>query len=281
MIRLIGIDVDGTLLDSESRMPDDNRVAIHDAVNAGVHVALVTGRSYPFARPVADRLPTSISLIVSNGAVERSMDGGTFARRLLPREIARAVLTSTLPHRDSAALIFDRDVERQVVFETMDWEHPGRRRYWSRNHSHIAQSVPLEDALTEDPIQVMFNGSVEAMRPLARALRETMWQVDGEPAYSVLMTEYEHRDFTLVDVTAREATKGRALAWRAEALGLTRDEVMAIGDNFNDLEMLEFAGTPVVMGNAVADLKSRGWHVTGHQNEAGVAQAIERFVLRS
>jgi len=55
--------------------------------------------------------------------------------------------------------------------------------------------------------------------------------------------------------------------------------VMAIGDNFNDLEMLEFAGTPVVMGNSVAELKARGWHVTGHQNEAGVAQAIERFVL--
>jgi hydroxymethylpyrimidine pyrophosphatase-like HAD family hydrolase len=61
-------------------------------------------------------------------------------------------------------------------------------------------------------------------------------------------------------------------------MGLSRDEVMAIGDNFNDLEMLEFAGTPVVMGNSVEELKSRGWHVTGHQNEAGVAQAIEKFV---
>jgi hydroxymethylpyrimidine pyrophosphatase-like HAD family hydrolase len=94
------------------------------------------------------------------------------------------------------------------------------------------------------------------------------------------MTEYVHRDFTLVDVTAPEATKGHALAWRAQQMGLTRDEVMAVGDNFNDLEMLEFAGTPVVMGNSVADLKTRGWHVTGHQNEAGVAQAIERFVTR-
>ena len=125
----------------------------------------------------------------------------------------------------------------------------------------------------------MFNGSVEAMRPLARALRETMWQVDGEPAYSVLMTEYEHRDFTLVDVTAREATKGRALAWRAEALGLTRDEVMAIGDNFNDLEMLEFAGLPVVMANAVDGLKQQGWAMTGDNENAGLAEAMRRFAL--
>jgi Cof subfamily protein (haloacid dehalogenase superfamily) len=274
MIRLIGIDVDGTLLDSDGRVPEANRAAIHQAVAAGVHVALVTGRSYPFARPIADTLPSSISLIVSNGAVERSTDGSTLARRLLDRRVARSVLNSTRPHRHAAALVFDRDADRQVVFETMDWEHPGRQRYWSRNHSHIAKSVPLEDALTEDPIQVMFNGGVEAMRPLAEALRLATGQ-----EYSVLMTEYIHRDFSLVDVTAPDATKGRALAWRAEQLGLTAEEVMAVGDNFNDLEMLEFAGTPVVMGNSVQELKDRGWHITGHQNDNGLAQAIDRFVL--
>ena len=273
MIRLIGIDVDGTLLDSHGRMPAANCRAIRDAVAAGVHVALVTGRSYPFARPVADHLPSSISLIVSNGAVERAMDGSTFVRRLLDRLTARQVLDATRRHRHAAALIFDRDFDRQVVYETMNWDHPGRQRYWSRNHSHIAQSVPLEDALIEDPIQVMYNGGVEDMRALFDALRA---EIRG---CSIQMTEYLHRDFSLVDVTSLEATKGRALAWRADQLGLTREEVMAVGDNFNDVEMLEFAGHPVVMGNAVDGLRSRGWHVTGHQDEAGLAQAIERFVL--
>jgi hydroxymethylpyrimidine pyrophosphatase-like HAD family hydrolase len=83
----------------------------------------------------------------------------------------------------------------------------------------------------------------------------------------------------LIDVTSPEATKGRALAWRARQLGLPRDAVMAIGDNLNDLEMLEYAGTPVVMGNAVADLKRRGWPITGHQDDAGLAQAITRYAL--
>ena len=291
MIRLIGIDVDGTLLDSDGQLPDENRDAIHAAVNSGVHVALVTGRSYPFVRPVANTLPPTISLIVSNGAVERGTDGATFARRLLDRRVARRVLHAMRDYRDATALVFDRDTEGQVVFETMDWEHPGRQKYWSRNNSHIAKCVPLEDALTEDPIQVMFNGGVELMRPLAELLRKDArlrpaseqarvhMASEGEVLeYSVLMTEYIHRDFTLVDVTSPEATKGHALARRAEQMGLSRDEVMAIGDNFNDLEMLEFAGTPVVMGNSVEELKGRGWHVTGHQNEAGVAQAIEKFV---
>ncbi len=158
MIRLIGVDVDGTLLDTRGQLPQENIDAIHDAVAAGIHVALVTGRSYPFARPIADPLPLSLTLIVSNGAVERGMDGSTFARRLLNREVARSVLRSTRPFRHAAALVFDRDADRQVIFETMDWEHPGRKAYWARNQSLIAQSVPLEDALVEDPIQVMFNG---------------------------------------------------------------------------------------------------------------------------
>lgn len=273
MIRLIGIDVDGTLLDSAGRMPPANRDAIHEAVARGVHVALVTGRSYPYARPVAEPLPPSISLIVSNGAIERSTDGSTLARRLLPRHVARAVLESTWAFRDAAALIFDRDADRQLVYESMDWEHPGRKGYFQRNHSRIAQSMPLEAALVEDPIQVMFNGEVLAMRGLAERLRA------GARDFAVSITEYEHRDFALLDVTSPAATKGRALAWRARQLGLRREEVMAVGDNLNDVEMLEFAGTAVVMANAVADLKNRGWHVTGHQDDAGLAEAIEQFVL--
>jgi Cof subfamily protein (haloacid dehalogenase superfamily) len=272
-IRLLGIDVDGTLLDSRGQMPPRNLEAIRAAVRAGVHVSLVTGRSYPFARPVAMDLPVEVTLIVSNGAIERSIEGVTLARRLLDRGVARMVLGSTHEFRAAAAVIFDRDEERQIVYESMDWEHPGRKAYWIRNQSRLFQSLPLEAALVEDPIQVMFNGSVTAMRGLLSRLR-----LEAQDC-ALSLTEYEHRDFALIDVTAPEATKGRALAWRAEQLGLGRHEVMAVGDNWNDIEMLEFAGTPVVMENCVGGLKERGWHVTGHQDAAGLAQAIERFVL--
>ena len=273
MIRLIALDLDGTLLDSGGRMTPANRESIHAAVAAGIHVVLVTGRSYPFARPVADGLPDTLSLIVSNGAIERAMDGSRLAQRLLGRDAARLALAQTQTHRHGTALIFDRDHERQLVFDTMDWSHPGRAAYWRKNHSLIAQVTPLEDALVEDPIQVMVNGGVTEMREVVATLG------DAGGAYSVSVTEYPARDFTLVDITAPDATKGRALAWRAEQLGLARSEVMAVGDNVNDVEMLEFAGTPVVMGNAAPSLRERGWHVTGHHDEDGVAQAIARFVL--
>ena len=274
MIRLIAVDLDGTLLDSRGQLPPANRDAVHAAVAAGIHVAIVTGRSYPFARPAADGLPASLSLVVSNGAVERRMDGSRVATRLLPRGTARRVLEDNLAHRDGAALIFDRDREGQLVFDTMDWAHPGRAPYWRRNQVHIQQVSPLEHALVdEDPIQVMFNGAVGPMRALVERLRA------AAAGYAVSLTEYVDRDFSLVDITAPEATKGQALASIAGRLGVSRDEIMAIGDNFNDLEMLELAGTPVVMGNAATVIRERGWHVTASHDENGVAEAIAALAL--
>ena len=273
MVRLIGIDVDGTLLDSQGSIPEANRSAVHEAVSAGVHVALVTGRSYPSVRPLVDALPGTLTLIVSNGAVERGMDGETLARRLLDRHVARSVLDATPRHRNAAALVFDRDDRRQILFETMDWTHPARQGYWFRNQGLIECAAPLEDALTEDPIQVMFNGAVAEMRELSEALA---CEARG---FTVALTEYRERDFSLVDVTAPEATKGHALAWRAAALGVPAGEVMAVGDNFNDVGMLEFAGVPVVMGNAAEPLKRRGWHLAPGHDEAGVADVIRRLAL--
>lgn len=271
--RLIAIDIDGTLIDSRGRIPEENLAAVREAMGAGLDVVLVTGRSFPFARAVAEPLPDAITLIVSNGAIERTLDGRTLARRLLSREIAERVLDRTRAYRHHSAVLFDREAHGHVIAETMDWEHPHRRGYWEKHRHFIGHATPLETALSEDPVQVMFNGDVATMREVHAAIR-------GFEGASVCLTEYERRDFSLVDVTAATATKGQALAWRAATLGLEQDQVMAIGDNLNDVEMLEFAGVPVIMGNAVAALRNRGWHETATQDEAGVAQAIRRFALK-
>jgi Cof subfamily protein (haloacid dehalogenase superfamily) len=273
MIRLVAIDIDGTLLDSQGRLPDRNRQAIEATLARGVHVVLVTGRSFPFALPVARQLPSVVTLMVSNGALERTQDGTTLASRLLPASLARTLLLATSRFRHCAALIFDRDASGQIVADTMDWTVPNREPYWQRNRALITAHSPLEQALTEDPVEVMFNGPVEEMRRLSGVLAA----VPGDFAVSV--TEYADRDFTLLDVTAPLATKGAALAWRAAAMGLAPHHVMAIGDNLNDLDMLRFAGWPVVMANAVAALRVFGWALTASHDEAGVAEALDRFVL--
>ena len=276
-IRLVAIDIDGTLLDSRWQLPDRNRDAVARAAADGVEVAIVTGRRYDFAKPIIDLLPCSVTAIVSNGAIVRSSNGSTELRHLLPRSVAQSVLAATRAYRDGVGLIFDRPRDGQVVFERIDWTHPSRRGYAERNREYITEVEPLEAALTEDPIQVTFNGSVAPMRRLVTALGTR----PDAAAFTLAVTEYESRDFSFVDVLAAGCTKGATLAEWARRQGYARNEVMALGDNLNDVEMLEAAGLPVVMGNAVPALLARGWPVTASNDEAGVAVAIERFVLCS
>jgi hypothetical protein len=100
----------------------------------------------------------------------------------------------------------------------------------------------------------------------------------------VLATMYPKQDFALLDVLNPEASKGAGVEASAAELGLVREEVMAMGDNFNDLEMLQYAGTSVVMGNAEAALhdalrETTRFHTTVTNDEDGVAVAIEKFIL--
>jgi Cof subfamily protein (haloacid dehalogenase superfamily) len=273
MIRLLAIDLDGTLLDSEGRIPAANAAAIARASAAGVEIALATGRRYDFARPVFDDLPGGLTLILSNGAIVKLRDGTTVMKQLLPRDVARRVLARVPHHRDGTALTFDRPREGQVVFEEIDWEHPRHHRFFAANRPFVAAVSPLEACLTEDPVQLMFSGGCAEMRRVFDDLR-------GDSSYSASLTEYLHRDFSLVDIVRAGCSKGAALAQWSARRGFGREQVMAIGDNLNDLEMLEFAGTAVVMGNACEDLKARGWPVTASNDECGFAQAVETFVLR-
>ena len=273
-VRLIAIDIDGTLLDTRWAVPPANADAIARAVARGVEVVLATGRRFDFARPVLDRLPPVQLIVVSGGALTKRRDGATVARHALPRPTAKRVLEATVEFRPHMAVVFDREGPNQMIYERIDWEDPRHRGYFERNRGALGEVAPLEACLTEDPIQVMAAGSVATMRALAAALAAVP---DG--GFEVALTEYETRDLSILDVTAAGVSKGSALAELARERGLAPEAVMAIGDNLNDLPMLEVAGVRVVMGNASAELKALGWAETGTNDEAGVAQAIERFAL--
>ncbi|HTQ95974.1 MAG TPA: Cof-type HAD-IIB family hydrolase [Candidatus Acidoferrum sp.] len=274
-IRFIALDIDGTLLNSRFEVSRANRAAIANAVQRGIEVALVTGRRYDFALPVAAQVESPLTMIVNNGALVRTKDGVTLLRHLLSRETARRVLQATEAWRDATAVVFDRPEAKQVMLQRIDWDHPTRGGYLRRNRQFLAEAMPLESCLDEDPIQVMFTGSVSAMREAEVALRGVQFREEFELAATV----YEDRDFAMIDVIHPGVTKGATLAEWTAARGVTAAEILAIGDNHNDMEMLCFAGVPVVMENSVPELKQRGWHITRSNDEDGVAAAIERFAL--
>jgi hydroxymethylpyrimidine pyrophosphatase-like HAD family hydrolase len=252
---------------------------------------------------VFEQLPVPATVVASNGAVVKGGDGATLIRHLLPREVALGILAAVPHHRDTTALLFDREREGQIIYERIDWHHPRYRAFFRANQAVIAEVAPLERALTEDPLQVIFTGGCREMRRLfdqLRAVKPNQAAASGMPAsadgplavvaepsrpavapqerYAVALTEYLHRDFSMVDVIRAGCSKGAALREWAERLGVPRDAIMAIGDNLNDVQMLEFAGRPVVMGNALAELKGRGWRVTATNDEAGVACAIDEIL---
>ena len=270
--RLIAIDIDGTLLDGRGRLPPRNRQAVRRAADAGIHVVLATGRAYHHARPIARKLASDVVLVVSNGALTKTADDETLACRLLPRRTALGVLAALKPRHEGVAVIFDRADARQYTYEGIDWSHPQRAWYYERNRAFMTRAEPIEAALTEDPVQVSYTGSVAEIRALETAVR----RLPAASGLAITLTEYAERDFSLLDITAGGCSKGAALEVWSARLGIDRKEVMAVGDNLNDLEMLEFAGVPVVMGNAVDPLKARGWPLTGRHDACGLADAIER-----
>ena len=275
MVRLLAIDIDGTLLDSKGRVPPANLDAIHRAAARGVRIVIATGRSFYFALQELGELPDDITLLVYNGAIARSRSGETLLRRLLPQAVARQVLEATIKWRPDTACVFDRPLAGQLVYDRMDWSYPNRSGFKRRNAAIIQAVDRLEDAVNEDPVQVTFNGGVRTMR----AISSHLGAHPVAPHLEVTRTEYPHRDFSMVDVCGAGITKGSGLAVLAGQFGVAQDEVMAVGDNHNDRDMLEWAGIGVVMGNAVAELRRPAFHLTGTNDDAGLALAIDRFIL--
>jgi hypothetical protein len=176
--------------------------------------------------------------------------------------------------RGNTVLTFDKETKGAIVLEHLDDLNASIRRWLEKNMAYIEFVIPIENALTTDPVQAMFCGSMARMA-------EARYALDSAGLgnrITVLRTEYPVRDLSMIDVLNAGCSKGHALARWAAHRGYPREQVMAIGDNHNDVEMLEFAGHPVIMGNACDELRSRGWSVTLGNDRCGVAAALAELV---
>jgi Cof subfamily protein (haloacid dehalogenase superfamily) len=275
-IRLLAVDIDGTLLNPAFEISADDLAALRRAHESGVEIILVTGRRHAFAVPIAQELGfyDKLWLISSNGAITRSFAGETFHRDLLPAETALRLAGEMSDFRGNMVITFDQESKGALVLEHMRDLSGSIERWLRSNMEYIEFVSPIEQALTRDPVQAMFCGGVERMQQAQAQLLAGEVKAD----VTVLRTEYPHRDLCIMDVLNRDCSKGHAVKRWAEYRGLQPAEVMAIGDNYNDVEMLEFAGLPVVMGNAADELKQNGWHVTLGNDQSGVAAALENLV---
>jgi Cof subfamily protein (haloacid dehalogenase superfamily) len=277
-IQLLALDIDGTLTDPHYQVPARNIAALRAAHEAGIQIVLATGRRHDYAMPIAQELGFPVCLISSNGALIRSSVGETFFTDKLPANTARELIQYMDEFRGHAVLTFDRAANipgnDSLVLESADELNKSIARWMELNGPYIKFVSPLENALTEDPLQAMYCGRVAFMDELQKRVD----QADFLDKMTILKTQYDHRDLCILDILNRECSKGHALKRWVEQQGIRREHVMAIGDNYNDLEMLEYAGLPVVMGNASNDMKQNGWKVTASNAESGVAQAVEEVL---
>jgi len=274
-IRLLALDIDGTLLNPQFRISDEDLAAIRRAHAMGVEIVVATGRRHQFALPIAEKLGVDLCLISSNGAVTRSLSGEHFHRDLLPVETCRELCTVMDEFRGHLVVTFDKETKGALVLEHLDDLGASIRRWLETNLQFIDFVIPIENALLEHPVQAMYCGTISRMDQAQRILEAS----DIRGRITVLKTEYPERDLCMVDVLNLGCSKGHALERWANHRGIAQEQVMAIGDNYNDIEMLEYAGVPVIMGNASEELRGRNWRVTLPNSASGVAAAIEEIVF--
>jgi Cof subfamily protein (haloacid dehalogenase superfamily) len=283
-VRLVAIDMDGTLLPTFGQaVSRRNAAALRAVQEAGVTLAIATGRRGAYTTPLLESvgLRADTPLITSNGAVTRTLAGELVDRCHMQARVARGLCGLLRPF-GAVVFTFDRPGRGELVLENLE-QAEGRIALWvEANRDAIEVVEPLERALEdgEDPIQGMVTGGLHRMKQAEKALKASEWANQCE----FVRTEYPARDLSIVDLLPPGVSKGWALERLATRLGIDRKETMAIGDNWNDVDMLEWAGQGVMMSNAADDLRTmaklRGWKMAPLNDHDGVGVVLEGMLAR-
>lgn len=271
-IKLVAIDLDGTLLTEDRRLPQANIDAIHQAIQAGVQVVICTGRTLPGVREIISQLPFDGEdefLILQNGSVTHRLHNLEVLEQVTISRLAREALLDF-------SRIFDEEGAQLVAFD-------------QENLVLVSQHAPNELVLKDSEILgtpitrftgddfLAYEGFNKAMVLGEAVILDSLR--DRLPSSLLDFYSPVRSQPIIAEFLVKGVSKASGLKALAERLGIDAEHVMAIGDQLNDLEMLEWAGLGVAMGNAVARIKEVSDVVTSSNDEAGVAQAIQNYIL--
>lgn len=285
MIKLLALDLDGTLLNSQGKIPEENKLAIRRAEEKGVLVTIATGRRFRDARPVALEIGFNAPILTHNGALIKYADSlDTLKVSLIENETTKEILRVGREFGGDALVSADPKGKGTLLYDTISDDNLPLQKYivWSKHlHGDEAEEAvhhveKLEDVLDDNEIiHISYSGNCKPMYELQQIL-----EFELKTSVNVLATIYPKLDFTLLDILPPNTSKGTGLDILARHNKLSHEQIMVCGDNFNDLGMLEYAGTSVVMGNADSSLLEREeFYTTLSNNENGVAAAINKHIL--
>lgn len=274
--RLLALDIDGTLVTDDRVVTERTITAIGLAVKKGVLVTLCTGRSLSTSRPVAEQIHLNAPLILNGGALlyDTSQSKALYAHNLGKALALEAVcqLRAVQCHPIVYSPLPDC---RYFYYDHPNPENPSFQEYLRRNPERARLIPDVKAALIEDAAYVVVTDRDERIRSLApaveRGLPETTITLEVSPI---------NRAYCHLTVAPYGISKGSGLRALARLLGISLCDTIAVGDNLNDLDLLDTAGLGVAMGNARPETKAHADYVTASNNEDGVAEVIERFILK-
>ncbi|NPV53484.1 MAG: HAD family phosphatase [Firmicutes bacterium] len=262
-IRLVAIDLDYTLLNEKLEIPDVARDAIQAAVKRGTTITLASGRMYRSTVRFAEELGLDAPLITYNGAMTKSSRSRQLYHHLpVPIDLALGVVE----YAQQEDIHINVYLDDNLYVKELSPEATG---YATRSG---VEAIPVGDLtrfLQADPTKLLFVADEKVINKHIPIVKERFGEqlnvVRSMPIY--------------IEVTNKGVSKGTALKALAAQLGISREEVLAIGDSENDLDMIKYAGTGVAVANALDIVKDEANYVTSHPNGRGVAEAFDKFVL--
>lgn len=263
--RMLAIDLDDTLLNCQLKITPLTKEYIQRARDAGVHVTLATGRMFRSALPYARELGLDLPLITYQGAlVKEAISEEEILHLPVPLKLAQEVIQWV----KGLGLHINVYVNDNLYVEKLTPEAETYRRI-----SGVAayQVGDLLGFLQQDPTKILVVGNEVTL--------DNLWQEMGQHFGKSLHITKSKPHF--LEFSHPMATKGHALDILAQRWKLTRDQIIAIGDSYNDLEMVEYAGLGVIMGNACEIVKAKADYVTCSNDEDGVAEVIRKFILEA
>ena len=274
--RLLALDVDGTLLDPDGELRDAVRQAVIAARQSGLRVVLCTGRRFRSTRPVAQDLQLDGPVVVHNGALVKDVaTAETLHCHPLPESLCRRGLEVLRQLAPPLIYIDAFHEEVDILTEPLEHLHPFQQEYLQDNIPYCR----FVDDLAATQLRGVVMLSIMAEADRLQALRPAVEDALAGQGHTKMILNKNFRGHIL-EVLPATVSKWQALERLMAAEGVTADEVVAIGDDYNDLEMIRGAGLGIAMGNAVEPIRSVAGYITGSNDDDGVVQAIERFVLR-
>ncbi len=278
--RLVALDIDGTVLDSRQQVSDRLKATLATLVERSVRTVLCTGRRWRTTLPVLEQLDHAHPVVVCSGGalIKRADDDSTLYKMPLKHETARRTVQLYRERGLVPFLLYDRPLDmRELKLPAMERARAERLPY-VQVHREWVETCPAYPAGDEDaPLVIYTVDSLDRVRKAEPHIRESL---AGRASIKAMMQERYGKDQIALEVHDPGASKWHALCWLLERWKLAPGQVIAVGDDVNDIPMLEAAGMSFAMGNALPEVKEVAQAITADNDEDGVAAALRSVFLR-